>query len=83
MANCPTVSSPIAPNASLAGCSEIETVFIPWLMDHVQESAGQQLMARTLLDGECKGGEGRGGLLGTVMWRNDTALCAMSVVHTT
>ena len=45
-------------------------MFIPWLMDHVQESATQQLTARTLLDGEegrATGegeGEGEGELLG-------------------
>ena len=54
----------------LVACSEIETVFIPWLMDHVQESATQQLTARTLLDGEegraTGEGEGEGELLGAV-----------------
>ena len=50
----------------LVVCSEIETVFIPWLMDHVQESATQQLTARTLLDGEEGRATGEGELLGAV-----------------
>ena len=49
---CESISHPLFLLVPLAVCSEIETVFIPWLMEQVQQSTTKQLVARTLLDGE-------------------------------
>ena len=50
-------------------------MFIPWLMDHVQESATQQLTARTLLDGEGREGEGEGKGEGELLGAVYTYVC--------